>query len=65
MYEIGLKVGEMVRIGDDIYLRVVDILPSFNGDRVRLGVEAPRSVRIDREEIHKRRKEMGHDSRSV
>jgi carbon storage regulator len=38
-------------IGDDIRIVVL----GFYDDRVRLGIEAPRSIAVDREEIHKRK----------
>ena len=39
--------GEMIYIGDDIRITIVEI----RGDRIRLGIEAPRSVAVDREEV--------------
>lgn len=42
--------GEQLVIADDILVTVVAI----EGNRIRLGIEAPRSVRIDRKEIHNR-----------
>jgi carbon storage regulator len=41
------KLGETIAIGDDIVVAVVDI----NGAQVRLGIEAPRTVPIHREEL--------------
>ncbi len=43
------KSGEVIRIGDDIVLRVLEV----RGGQVRLGVEAPASVRIYREEVYR------------
>lgn len=43
------KLGEMIRIGDDVTVRVIEV----RGGQIRLGVEAPSSVRIYREEIYK------------
>ncbi len=43
--------GEQMMIGPDIVLTVVLV----EGSKVRIGVEAPRSVRVDRAEIHERR----------
>lgn len=43
------KLGEMIRIGDDVTVRVIEV----RGGQIRLGVEAPASVRIYREEIYK------------
>ena len=44
------RVDERILIGDDITLCVLDI----EGNRVRLGLDAPKSVSILREEVHKR-----------
>jgi carbon storage regulator len=41
------KLGEIIRIGDDILLTVVGI----QGNHVRIGIAAPKDVRILREEI--------------
>ncbi len=43
------KLGEMIRIGDDVTVRVVEV----RGNQIRLGVEAPPQIRIYREEIYK------------
>ncbi len=43
------KSGEVIRIGDDVVLRVLEV----RGGQVRLGVEAPSSVRIYREEVYR------------
>ena len=42
------KSGEVIRIGDDIVLRVLEV----RGSQVRLGVDAPPTVRIYREEVY-------------
>ncbi len=44
------RVDERIFIGDDITLCVLDI----EGNRVRLGLEAPKNVAILREEIHQK-----------
>lgn len=38
---------ETIEIGDDITVTVVDI----RGDKVRLGIDAPKGVRVDRAEV--------------
>ena len=48
MLVLTRKVNEVIRVGDDIEIRIVDI----RGDKVRVGVEAPKDVPINREEIH-------------
>ena len=44
------RVDERIFIGDDITLCVLDI----EGNRVRLGLEAPKEIAILREEVHHR-----------
>lgn len=41
---------EVIVIGDDIRITVVDV----RGDKVRLGIDAPREVRVDRLEVRER-----------
>jgi carbon storage regulator len=43
------KVGELIRIGDEVTIRVLEV----RGSQVRLGVEAPAHVRIFREEVYR------------
>ena len=40
--------GERIKIGDDITLTVVDI----RGDKVRIGIEAPKDVPVHRQEVY-------------
>lgn len=44
------RVGEAVMIGDDVTISVL----SVKGNQVRLGIDAPRSTPVHREEIYKR-----------
>ena len=46
------RVGEKVMIGDEISVTVLRV----KGNQVRLGVEAPKSVSVQREEIFNRMK---------
>ena len=48
MLVLTRKIGEQIRIGDAITVRVLEV----RGSQVRLGVEAPAEVRIYREEIY-------------
>jgi carbon storage regulator len=43
------RVGESVVIGDDIVVTVVEV----RGDSVRIGINAPRSVDVHREEVYR------------
>jgi carbon storage regulator len=47
MLVLSRKLGESVQVGDGIVIRIVEVRRS----RVRIGIEAPPSVRIRREEI--------------
>ena len=56
MLVLSRYTDEVICIGDDIRITIVDI----RGDRVRIGIEAPPSVTVDREEIHMAKK-AGHN----
>jgi carbon storage regulator len=45
------KLGEIIRVGDDVTIRVLEV----RGGQVRLGIEAPEDVRIYREEVYRQR----------
>jgi len=47
MLVLSRKVGEKVRIGDQVVLTVLEVV----GNRVRLGIDAPRAVQIVRQEL--------------
>jgi carbon storage regulator len=47
MLNITRRRGERVVLGDDVFISVLEV----SGQTVRLGIDAPRSVRIYREEI--------------
>src|SRR2546430_15491817 len=51
MLVLSRRVGEEIIINDNIRVTVVAV----KGDRVRLGVVAPRDVTVDRSEVHERR----------
>jgi carbon storage regulator len=55
------RVGESIVIDGGIRVTVV----SVQGERVRIGIEAPPDVRVDRQEVHERRfdTELAADSR--
>ena len=46
------KIGEVVRIGDDIEVAVLGI----HGHQVRIGIKAPLNVAVDREEVAERKR---------
>lgn len=48
MLILSRKKKEVLRIGDDILLTVIDI----QGDQVRLGITAPQEVQVLRQELY-------------
>mgnify|MGYP003928112773 CR=1 FL=1 len=44
------RIGEFIRIGDDIRVQVIEI----KGRQVRLGIEAPSHISVHREEVYLR-----------
>ncbi|MEQ9407021.1 MAG: carbon storage regulator CsrA [Fuerstiella sp.] len=48
MLVLSRKKDEKIVIGDNITLMVIEI----RGDKVRLGIDAPRDVSVHREEIY-------------
>ena len=44
------RVGEAVMIGDEVSITVLGV----KGNQVRLGINAPRSIAVHREEIYRR-----------
>jgi carbon storage regulator len=46
------RAGEALRIGDEIEVTVMAV----NGSQVRLGINAPRNIAVDREEIAERKR---------
>ncbi len=51
MLVLSRKPGEEIIINNNIKVSVV----SIKGDRVRIGIEAPKHISVDRAEIHSRR----------
>jgi carbon storage regulator len=47
MLILSRKINEKIMIGDDIAVSVIEI----RGDQVRLGVDAPRTVKVFRQEV--------------
>jgi carbon storage regulator len=48
MLVLSRKVGESIQIADNIAITVVQI----RGDKVRLGIEAPKDVPVNRHEVY-------------
>ncbi len=50
MLVLTRKLGESIRIGDTIVVKIVDL----DGRHVKLGIEAPKNIAVNREEIYER-----------
>lgn len=61
MLVLSRRPGEEIIINGNIRVTVV----SVKGDRVRIGVDAPGDVPVDRAEVHKRRQEFGDEPSHV
>jgi len=48
MLILSRKVNEKVMIGDDISISIIEV----RGDQVRIGVDAPRNVKVYRQEVY-------------
>lgn len=51
MLVLSRRIGEAIVIADDIRVTVVAV----NGQKVRLGITAPPSISVDRDEVYVRR----------
>jgi carbon storage regulator len=58
MLVLTRNIGEQIVIDGNIVVTIVGL----EGGKVRLGVQAPKSVRVDRAEVHQRRL-AEHDDR--
>ncbi|MCA9063449.1 MAG: carbon storage regulator CsrA [Planctomycetaceae bacterium] len=59
MLVLSRKKDEKIVIGDSIVLMVIEI----RGDKVRLGIEAPRDVSVHREEVYEAIKRENADQK--
>lgn len=50
MLVLTRRIGESIQIGDDIKLTVLTV----QGQTVRMGIEAPKTIRVHREEIYEK-----------
>lgn len=55
------KLGERITIGDDIIITLLEI----KGSQVKLGIKAPKSVSIHRQEIYERIREENLTSSGI
>ena len=57
MLVLTRRINERIIIGDDITVTVLEV----HGDQVRLGIDAPREVKVFREEVLKRDQDSARD----
>lgn len=55
MLVLSRKRNETILIGENVAVTIIDI----RGDKVRLGVEAPREISVYRQEVHESIKRNG------
>lgn len=48
MLILSRKVDEKIKIGEDITITIIDL----HGDQVKIGVEAPKSIKVFRQEVY-------------
>lgn len=61
MLVLSRQRDETIMIGDEVEITVVDI----RGDKVRLGINAPRQVQVHRKEVYSAIKQENTDSTRV
>ena len=47
MLILSRKIDEKIKIGDDITITLIDV----HGDQVKIGIEAPKNVKVFRQEV--------------
>lgn len=60
MLVLTRRPGESVMVGDDVVVTVLDV----RGDVVRLGIKAPRSVQVHREEVYRELQKVNREAAS-
>ena len=60
MLVLTRRPGESIMIGDDVVVTVLDV----RGDVVRVGIKAPRSVQVHREEVYQELQKANVDAAS-
>jgi carbon storage regulator len=61
MLVLSRKVGEKLLIGDDIVVTIID----SRGDGVRIGIDAPRSMKVHRAEVIEAVREANREATSA
>ncbi len=61
MLVLTRKVGESIKINDDITITVVQV----RGKQIRLGIDAPRETKVHREEVYQSIKNQNIEAAST
>jgi carbon storage regulator len=61
MLVITRKPGERITIGDDVVVTVLEV----RGTLVKIGIEAPESIRIHRQEIYERIRRQNFEASEI
>lgn len=61
MLVLSRKTGESIMIGDHIELKVL----SVEGDQVKLGIIAPKSIKVHRSEVFKAIQEQNREALAI
>lgn len=61
MLALTRKKDEAIMIGGEIEIKIIDII----GDKVRLGISAPKDIKIYREEIYLQVSESNHHATEI
>lgn len=57
MLVLTRRINERIIIGDDIVVTVLEV----HGDQVRIGIDAPREIKVFREEVLQRDQAVSRD----
>jgi carbon storage regulator len=58
MLVLTRRCGESLMIGDDIEIRILEV----KGDLVKVGIAAPRTMPVHRQEVYEEIKQANHDA---
>lgn len=61
MLVLTRRTGELIHIGDNIILKII----SVEDGRVKIGIDAPREIAVDREEIYLRKKQSKEENKNA
>lgn len=60
MLVLTRRTGESLMVGDDVVVTILDV----RGDVVRVGIKAPRSIQVHREEVYRELQRVNREAAS-